>query len=234
MRTLRTSAGPFASRPYYKPAEIETICEDELRRVGLYPEKPEPVRIDRFIEKRFGFSHDYEDLPEGVLGFSIFGSNGVERIVVARSLDDEGTPAADRRIRSTLAHEAGHALLQGHLFALGDEIQALFGDASVDGPKMMCRDVSGVGANLRKYDGRWWEFQANSAIGALLLPRRLVISSVESLLTAAGSLGIKGLATNKREEAARQIAQVFDVNPIVARIRIDEVFGKADERQLSL
>src|SRR5260221_12434173 len=120
MKTVRSKAGPFISRPHFKLTEIEEICATELKAVDLYPSIPEPVRIDRFIEKRFKISHEYEDLPNGVLGFTKFGRRGVEAIVVARALDgDNSGKPAERRLRTTLAHEAGHGLLHTYLFALG-------------------------------------------------------------------------------------------------------------------
>jgi len=61
---------------------------------------------------------------------------------VAKHLEDEGTLAAERRIRSTLAHEAGHGLLHAHLFVLGKATQPLFGDSfRPNAPKVLCRDV---------------------------------------------------------------------------------------------
>jgi hypothetical protein len=52
MGIIRSTAGPFFQRPYFKPGEIEQICTKELRAAGLYPSRPEAIRIDRFIEKR--------------------------------------------------------------------------------------------------------------------------------------------------------------------------------------
>jgi hypothetical protein len=236
MKTYRSRKGPFATRPYYTTSEIEAICTDELLSVGLLPSFPEPIRIDRFIEKRFGITHEYEELPESVLGFSIFGPEGVESIVVAQFLDEDGSKSADRRIRTTLAHESGHVLLQGHLFALGKEAQSLFGDSIVmDKPKVLCREMPGLATSgQKKYDGRWWEFQANSAIGALLLPRMLVQKALDSILVSRGLLGAKVLEAERREEAIYQLTEVFDVNPAVARIRLDEVFPATDEKQLTL
>jgi len=65
MRTYRTNAGPVRERPYYKLREIEDICTEALRQVDLYPSTPEPVRIERFIEKRFGVHPEYGELPDG-------------------------------------------------------------------------------------------------------------------------------------------------------------------------
>ena len=74
MRRLRAATGPFQERPYFKDAEIERICLDALREVNLLPTSPEPIRVDRFIEKRFGVPPKYEDLPGGLLGLTIFTS----------------------------------------------------------------------------------------------------------------------------------------------------------------
>jgi hypothetical protein len=236
MKTLRTTRGPFNSRPFYSTTEIESICSDELNSVGLFPVSPEPIRIDRFIEKRFNISHQYEELPENVLGFSIFGARGVEGIAVARFLDEDGSKQAERRIRTTLAHETGHVLLQGHLFALGQETQSLFDDSiNSDQPKVLCRDLPGISTvSGRGYDGRWWEFQANSAIGALLLPRPLVHQALDSLLIERGLFGTKILESSNRNEAIHLLTDAFDVNPAVAKIRLEEIFPVANERQLTL
>jgi len=86
MKAIHGNIGPFVERRYFKPNEIEQICTRELRAAGLYPSRPEPVRIDRFIEKRFGISPRNEELPDGVLGFTEFGPNGVRDIVISSLL----------------------------------------------------------------------------------------------------------------------------------------------------
>lgn len=234
MKTFRTKNGPFNERPYYKDAEIEQICLDALRTTELLPSSPSPIRIDRFIEKRFGVSASYEDLAEGILGFTKFGAKGVQAVIVAKSLDDDGATSAERRIRSTLAHEAGHGLLHAHLFVLGSKDHSLFGDfTDPNAPKVLCRDVAGS-AQRPGYDGRWWEFQANRAIGALLLPISLVQAAIRPFLEARGSLGFTALDPGRRGDAISLLADTFDVNPAVARIRLEQIFPSANERQLTL
>src|SRR3546814_2572699 len=142
MRTFRTNRGPFAARPFYKPTEIDRICGESLKAAGLMPDAPEAIRIDRFVEKHFKVSPRYEALPDGVLGFTAFGPTGVTAIVITTALDDEGGSVSERRIRTTLAHEAGHGLLHTHLFALGEKPPKLFEDGH-DRPEIMCRDVHG-------------------------------------------------------------------------------------------
>lgn len=229
MKTYRPKAGPFKERPYFELNEIEMTCTQELRSLGLLPTDPSPIRIERFIEKRF-CSPVYEDLPEDVLGYSRFGPKGVEAIVVSKTLAEDQSTPAERRVTTTLAHEAGHGLLHAHLFVLGVPQRGLFG-SEVTGPKILCRNESSSG---RGYDGRWWEFQANQAMSALLLPRQLVEKAVESMLVSDGGLGLaRRLPTGDRERAATLVSEVFDVNPGVARIRLEELYP-ANRGQLTL
>lgn len=222
MKTLRSRRGPFAERPHFSLEEIERTCSEELRGVGLYPSKPEPIRIDRFIEKRFGVTPEYEDLPAGILGYTRFSANGVAGIVVSQTLDDGSGPSG-RRVRSTLAHEAGHGLFHTHLFVLAGGQSALFAGSATSAPPVMCRDEKDA-ASAGAYKGEWWEYQANRAIGALLVPRPLAVAAMDGFLQATGSLGIRSLPRESRRTAVAQLAEVFDVNPAVASIRLQEMF----------
>jgi len=228
MRTYRPTKGPFLEAPFFRPEQIEQICDEELRKFDLLPSEPQPIRIERFIEKRFRVSPIYEELPPGALGFTQFGEKGVEAIVISRSLAEEESKTAERRINTTLAHEAGHGLLHAHLFVAGSQPERLFGDElDPKVPKILCRDQS-----TGKYDGRWWEFQANQTIGALLLPKVLVEKRIEKVLTRTGSFGLPQLIDKDREKAVSIVSATFDVNPAVARIRVDQLFPQRESGQL--
>ena len=216
--------GQSYKAPYFTAKQIDNMCCDELRGVGLLPLSPEPIRIDRFIEKRFNVSTQYEELPNGVLGFTRFGKNGVKAIVISAALDAEGGKIAGRRVRTTIAHEGGHGLLHAHLFALDDIPLHLFDKDSHSGDQILCRDVQGDEKKAHRYDGRWWEVQANRAMSSLLCPRTLVLDAMKPFLASAGLLGLEVLAENRREEAVRSLAEIFDVNPAVTRIRIAEMY----------
>src|SRR5580704_4654899 len=198
------------------------MCCDELRGVGLLPSSHEPIRIDRFIEKRFNVSPQYEDLPPGVLGFTRFGKNGVKAVVISAALDAEGGTVAGRRVRTTIAHEGGHGLLHAYLFALDDIPLHLFDRDSHSGDQILCRDVHGDDKKTHRYDGRWWEVQANRAMGSLLCPKPLVLEAIKPYLSSAGLLGTDVLEECYREAAVRALADVFDVNPVVTRIRLTD------------
>jgi len=221
MKTFRTSSGPFTERPYFSDQEIEQSCLDALVDVDLLPSIPSAIRIDRFIEKKFRVTPSYEDLPQGLLGFTAFEDGRVASVVVAKALDDESSRVAERRIRTTLAHEGGHGLLHAYLFALATRTDHLFGDFSEPAkPKVLCR---GENVGSSQYRGEWWELQANKAIGALLMPRPLVDQFVDQYMLT-GSLGLKTFDHDRAEEAIRELAAVFDVNPVVARIRLGQLY----------
>ena len=241
MKTTKTPNGPFPERPYYERSEIESTAIDALSSVDLLPRSPEPVRVERFIEKKFRIVPEYEDLPGGLLGFTEFGRSSAERVVVSRSLSEAGSRAAERMVNSTLAHESGHILFHGYLFALKhlEGSRRMFGeDMEVSDRAVLCREETVSGSpsqpNGSRYDGRWWEFQANLVIGALLLPRPLVEMALDGILSSPSVLGMRNLLPERLEEAAQLLAEVFDVNPIVARIRIQEIFPNANQGQLTL
>lgn len=234
MRTFRTKSGAFSERPHFEPGEIDRMCLDELRKVGCLPAAPEPIRIDRFIEKRLNIVPEYGDLPDGVLGYTKFSKTGVEAIVVAKTLDTEGGKVAERRIRSTLAHEGGHGLLHAYLFAIEEAGASLFNSEPKDKDKILCRDVQGESGRQGGYDGRWSEYQANRAIGGLLLPKKLVGIALQPYMAPAGALGMPTLDQKRRGEAERALAEIFDVNPVVARLRIADLFPLAEGGQLTL
>lgn len=229
MRHLPSKSGPFSERPYYEDREIEQICVDALLKVGLLPSSPQAIRIDRFIEKHFKVVPTYEDLPDGVLGLTRFDGSGVREVVVAKTLDDDTGVVAERRIRTTLAHEGGHGLLHAHLFVQATPSRGLFGDVSEpDAAKVLCRDV-GIGSPSSGYSGQWWEYQANKAMAALLLPLKLVEAAVDPYLVTSPA-GFRYFDHTRSEAAVRTLADIFDVNPVVARLRLQLMFP-ADARQ---
>lgn len=235
MRTLKTATGPFSERPYFTHEEIDHLSITELQAVGLYPDTPSPIRIERFIEKRFRLSPIYEDLPDDVLGYTRFGEHGVQAIVVSRALTEEGTRVAEYRLSTTLAHEAGHGLLHSYLFALSSRGQSLFNDDDISPTKVLCRKQEVLGSTTRnRYDGRWWEYQANQCMSALLLPRPLVVECIQPFVRIEGLMKIAVLPAGHREQAVMHVAEVFEVNPIVARIRIADLYPEGSERQMAL
>ncbi len=214
MREIPSPEGPFRSRLVYTVDEIDQICSDALRQVGLMPEDPQKIRIERFLEKYFEVVPAYEDLEQGVLGGTFFADNGrVIRILISKHLEQ------DVRLPSTLAHEGGHGLLHAILF-IEPQKGALFSRGKSE-PKIMCRseDIRAAG---KAYDGKWWEWQANRAISGLLLPKKLVMKAIEDFLEK--TILTHRLPESNRRIAEKHIADVFGVSMTVARIRLEEMF----------
>lgn len=230
MKSVRSSRGSSGQRPFFTDADFERICSEELRGQGLYPSSPEPVRVERFIEKRFGLTPIFEDLPAAVLGYTEFGPKGPSAIYVSRALSEEGSRTAERRITSTLAHEAGHGLLHSYLFVLEPaQTASLFGNhADVKGSRIMCRDERRGG-----YDGRWWEVQANNAMACLILPKDLVLAAIEELKMKRGTLGVTVLEDSERPRAVALLSGTFEVSLQAAEFRLDALVPKAGS-QLTL
>jgi hypothetical protein len=216
-------------QPYFTRKQVDRICQAALEKVGLMPDAPAPVRIDAFVEKYFKIHPTYEALPNGVLGFTEFAAGGVSAMVISSAFDDEGTKIAERRLRTTFAHEAGHGLLHAELFSLGDKPHHLFDDDNPK-PQILCREEHSSAA--RGYHGKWWETQANLAIGGLLMPVPLTLEAAKPFTEERGLLGLPVLA--ERDRAVAALAEIFEVNPVVARIRLDGLFGETDGAQPSL
>jgi len=118
-----------------------------------------------------------------------------------------------------------------HLFVLATPSQNLFGDFSEPSkPKVLCREDS-VGEVRQSYSGEWWEFQANRAIGSLLLPAPLMRAALVGFMNESAA-GFRSFDHLQIDRAARELADVFDVNPAVARLRIIQMFPNSGQLTL--
>lgn len=228
MRYTARRTGPFQAQLYFPPSQIDDACLEALRKGNGLPASPGPVKIERFVETYFQCIVGYEDLADQVMGYTAFSKNGSIRCVMISSKLDDGRQSSDRRVRSTWAHEGGHCLLHPSLFI--DQGQSNFqsGSSNDDRPvlnagRLLCRgsDIKPVGA---RYDGRWWEWQANRAIGGFLLPRSLVQQALEPYMLETTVTRSKSIDPARRQVAESALADIFDVNPVVVRIRLNEMF----------
>jgi hypothetical protein len=225
MKERRDPTSPFGISLFFPGGEIDDICLKALKDNRCLPSEPGVVEIETFIEKQFGCAAEYEDLGAGVLGFTSFGTDGRVLRMGANSKLFEGGSSGARRARTTFAHEAGHGLLHALLF-INPPRSELFPPGTFDASnrQIMCREEDLF--EKRAYDGRWWEVQANQAIGGLLLPKGLVRTAAAPFLSPDG-LGLLVLQDSKREEAARALAEIFEVNPAAVAVRLEQLWPKS-------
>lgn len=141
MRETPAPGAPFGRRLYFEDGEIERICADALKSTGCLPATCAPVEIELFVEKAFDCRAVYDSLPTGGLGVAAFRRDGsLEEITVSRSLAADGR-VGERRARATWAHEAGHGLLHGSLFAQGNIRHPLLDDCfEYETRRILCRE----------------------------------------------------------------------------------------------
>ena len=66
------------------------------------------------------------------------------------------------------------------------------------------------------------------------MPKPLVQAALAPVLTPRGVIGTLILPAHQRESAIRLLADTFDVNPVVARLRLDALLPVAADAQLTL
>jgi hypothetical protein len=223
----RTNNGPFARNLYIPPAKFESIARRALEEVGLMPDSPSEVRIERFLEKKWDMTEDYVELPEDVLGQAAFDESGLHHIELNRALAEDESQPAQRRLRSTLAHEIGHGLVhaplwaevfrlrkEGTLIPIPENLQQSFTEFGFS-----CRSQSIESCATKRGEFEWWEYQANQIMATMLLPWHLVMEVANNYrkdLCSPDKNSRDGIMYHLKYD----LADVFNVNPAMAQIRV--------------
>lgn len=213
------SPGPFLKSFFISDEKISSIAKTQLEKLNLMPSSPSPVKIEKYCERRWGFTEDYTELEPGILGCAAFTENGIEMIAVSRELAEDETRIGRVRTRSTLAHEIGHGELHSETFAkkiLYDKNQGdLFPKSFSQSNKFLCREIQ----MHRPAEEEWWEVQANRCMVALLLPDHLLRQIVEHFMPKQTGNIFKPSNTIIWHE----VADIFDVSREMARIATDKM-----------
>ena len=215
-----TYTGPFLTRLWYEDAEFESITAAALRRHGLFPDKPEPVNIELFVELQFGIPYRFEKLRKGLLGSMRFSEEGHCEIILNKGLDRPRFVTANRTCRDTLAHECGHGLLHDGLFA---ELWQHYRRCQKRGAEHLTtfeERMEDLHAGCR--EKKWWEYQANRAMSALLVPRELLLACVSNSILA--DTAPKHWTSAGRSLLADHVCRRFDVSRRLAANRIEGIF----------
>lgn len=233
MTTQKTDRNPgiFLKTEFIPDKRIERRAIEELQSVGLMPDKPGPVAIDQFCDFKWGMPEDYKDLPPEVLGYAGFTHNGFDRIVINTALEGDLSQTARRRVRSTIAHEIGHAILHEKMFVekmLYDQNQGLlFGEMErkpmMDVRKIVCREgdvFGGIGKSP------WYEVQANKFMAAILMPKPLFYQVVEPFLLSYDDRTASPTMRMRYYGKIEEVSETFNVSREMARIAVENYMAK--------
>ncbi len=205
--------------PFLSVQANEAICDAELRSAGLLESGP-PVDIDRYVFNRFGITPEFEEMaPLGATHFDPE-SGTPRRIILQKRLVMNESVSKQRRVRATLAHEAGHALLHWPLFRPRVETIGCTQSLRQLRPTSLDHPASGRCGT----PGCFCEHQANVAIGAFLLPLSLFRSALAEAEAEFSSGGRAGEAVHSdhrgwHDDVDYYLGDLFDVNPQVVTER---------------
>ena len=228
MRSWSDPASPWRKQLRFETHEFESMMDELRDRAGGHCfVSGKGVDVDLVLLRGVGTEADYVDLPDGILGRTVFEEDGGVKIEISRSLSDraETDPIARRRLRTTAAHECGHVTCHRSLYVRDTETLSLFspeaGSVRIAPKPIMCRNETVV---HRGYSGQWWEYQANQCMSALLMPRKLFTASVRQLLATQALESFEaGIRRGLGEALVRQIASDYDVSLEAALYRLEEL-----------
>ena len=216
--------GPFLRNEFIPDKRIVRIALEQLTACRLIPDAPGPVAVEKFCDRKWGVPEDYQALDSDVMGLTSFTYKGLDRIVINTVLEEDSSPTGRRRMRSTLAHEIGHAVLHEDLFVeklIFERNQGeLFGAMNRSAPAaIVCRNNDIFGAPKKV---QWWEIQANKFMAAVLLPKPLFLRVVAPPLS-----DYDDTQASAKDRVSRYyrtidtVSDTFNVSREMARIAVD-------------
>lgn len=227
MRTKVDSTSPWGQRLWFEDDEFDAMMDEVRQKAGSgILEDGRGVDVEAILQRVYQVVPDYVDLPDGVLGKTVFHRNGTFEVFISRSLSDEAdsNAVARRRLRTTVAHECAHIVEHGHLHLVDGLTLPLFGTTAPPAPRVLCRQEAVGSFSPGGYDGQWWEFQANRGMASLLLPKREVGRFVQTALTARGRATFReALAAREAESIVRELMQSFDVSMQATIYRLQDL-----------
>jgi len=223
-------SGRFPQRLFLRPVEIDRDCE---RLVTTFLQKRHgevrfPLSTDELtvlVEQHCSTLDPYADLSEEgdeVEGMTCFLPDQLPQVLISVQLTEQAN--RQNRLRTTLAHELGHAFYHravfDHLFAAPPH---MFEAARAE-PRTVCKRDAMMGTG--EFD--WLEWQAGYFSGAILMPAQQVRRSVGDLLRGQGIHGAAVIGTPPAVEAERHVMASYQVSAEAAQVRLRKLGLVAD------
>lgn len=229
MKSWNDSRSPWGKQLRFDDHEFESMMDTIRGRAGSDCfSSGSGIDVDLVLLRAENVEADYMELPEGILGRTIFAPNGEVRVEISRALCEmaDGDHIARRRLRTTIAHECGHIACHRGLFVQDTHSYSLFAESEMaTSPHakqpILCRSEGIGGAS---YGGEWWEYQANQCMASLLLPTKMVADFVRKLLADGGyKSGEECLARGGGELLVHELSDEYDVSQTVALYRLQRL-----------
>lgn len=223
-------SGRFPQRLFLRAAEIDRDCErlvtaflQERHGEVRFPLSTDDLTV--LVEQHSSSLDQYADLSDegdDVEGMTCFLPGQLPQILISAQLTEQAN--RQNRLRTTLAHELGHAFYHravfDHVFAAPPH---MFEAARAE-PRTVCKRDSMMGTT--EFD--WLECQAGYVSGAILMPAQQVRRSVGDLLRDHGIHGAAVIGTAPAAEAERHVVASFQVSGEAARVRLRKLGLLAD------
>jgi Zn-dependent peptidase ImmA (M78 family) len=214
-------SGRFGRRPHFSREELDRECEAIVGSFlrGRYGEARYPISTDDLtvlVERHTSSLDLYADLSahgEDVEGMTEFFPDELPAVAVSERLSSD--PRRENRLRTTLAHELGHALFHRALWAERFSRGGLFERAGPDAKAICKRDTI---LEAREVD--WMEWQAGYASGAILMPRSALARLVAELCVPRGVHAAVHVESPLGEEMVGRVVEAFRVSTDAARVRL--------------
>lgn len=211
--------GRFRERPHYRPEELDQECERTIVDfLGRHRGKIEfPLSTDDLtilIEHHVKDLDLYADLsPEGgdVEGVTQMAIGRRPSIAISEKLSSDDRRA--NRLRTTLAHELGHAKLHDPVFQAEFASDDLLAQRA---SRIVCKRETMLDAP--QVD--WMEWQAGYASGAYLMPRSSVHDLLRPVVTSSGRLPPFHAGEEQATALVSLVASRYAVSREAANVRL--------------
>lgn len=249
--------------PYLSSKDIEDRVESRLLSSSMMPTPSKPI-LDLPLFVEMGLKANLDDfcpLPSDVMGEVIFQPNYKDQVNINRDLseqaesDSDSAAIARARLRSTIAHEAGHIILHREILmpAFDQGTLELFDSDEPTSSAYAYRCLKSDFASLSQGRARrpsmnaqgdfasrdidHMEIQANKAMSALLLPRNIFSTMATDLLKQWESA--RGTCSDYDhfqcwQNLVTHLSQYFEVSRQVVTIRIKMLNLLAQSKTLEL
>jgi len=215
-------SGRFPQRLFLRPEEIDRDCERIVQRLlqERHGRIDLPISTEDLVvlvEEHCESIDHYADVSgEGsdVEGMTCFAPDARPTIHISHILSN--APRRENRLRTTLAHEFGHAFYHRAVFDQVFQAPPNMFERTRAEPRTVCKRANMT--ETAEFD--WLEWQAGYVSGAVLMPATQIRRFAVDLLRDAGVHGTAVIGTHIADAVEQEAMAQFQVSREAARVRM--------------